>query len=58
MNKERDKCLSEIDRVTKKLANDGFVSKAPAQLIESERAKVEKLKEQLAAVEEALSKLG
>ena len=58
LNKERDKCLSEIDRVTKKLANDGFVSKAPAQLIESERAKVEKLKEQLAAVEEALSKLG
>ena len=58
LNKERDKCLSEIDRVTKKLANEGFVSKAPAQLIESERAKAEKLKEQLAAVEEALSKLG
>mgnify|MGYP002796510724 FL=1 len=58
LNKERDKCLGEIDRVTKKLANEGFVSKAPAQLIESERAKAEKLKEQLAAVEEALSKLG
>ena len=58
LNKERDKCLSEIDRVTKKLANEGFVAKAPAQLIESERAKAEKLKEQLAAVEEALSKLG
>ena len=58
LNKERDKCLGEIDRVTKKLANEGFVAKAPAQLIESERAKAEKLKEQLAAVEEALSKLG
>ena len=57
LNKERTKCLSEIDRVTKKLANEGFVAKAPAALIESEKAKKGKLEEQLASIDEALAKL-
>ncbi len=58
LNKEREKVLFEIDRVEKKLANEGFVAKAPAQLIEAEKAKMEKFKEQLTAVEEAIAKLG
>ncbi len=58
LNKEREKYLSEIDRVEKKLANEGFVAKAPAQLIEAEKAKKEKFIEQLAAVDEAIAKLG
>ncbi len=58
LNKEKEKILSEIDRVDKKLGNEGFVAKAPAQLIEAEKAKREKYKEQLAAVEEAIAKLG
>ena len=58
LNKEREKLLSEIDRVDKKLANEGFVAKAPAQLIEAEKAKREKFIEQLAAVDEAIKKLG
>ncbi len=57
LNKEREKFLSEIDRVDKKLSNEGFVSKAPAQLIEAEKAKREKFLEQLAAVDEAIAKL-
>ncbi len=57
LNKEREKCLSEIDRVNKKLSNEGFVAKAPAQLIESEKAKKTKLEEQLAQVEAAIEKL-
>jgi len=56
--KEKAKVEAEIDRVTKKLANEGFVAKAPAQLIEAEKAKKEKYLEQLAAVEEAIAKLG
>ena len=58
LNKEREKYLSEIDRVEKKLANEGFVAKAPAQLIEAEKAKKAKFIEQLAAVDEAIAKLG
>ena len=57
-NKEREKILSEIDRVDKKLSNEGFVAKAPAQLIEAEKAKREKFIEQLAAIDEAIAKLG
>ncbi len=57
LNKEREKCISEIDRVNKKLSNAGFVEKAPAQLIESEKAKKVKLEEQLAQVEAAIEKL-
>ena len=58
LNKEREKILSEIDRVDKKLSNEGFVAKAPAQLIEAEKAKREKFIEQLAATDEAIAKLG
>ncbi len=58
LNKEREKILSEIDRVDKKLSNEGFVAKAPAQLIEAEKAKREKFVEQLAATDEAIAKLG
>ncbi len=58
LNKERAKFVSEIERVEKKLSNEGFVAKAPAQLIEAEKAKKEKYIEQLKAVDEAIAKLG
>ncbi len=57
LTKEKEKCLSEIDRVEKKLANEGFVAKAPEKLIASEKEKLAKYKEQLDAVNIALSKL-
>ncbi|MNG40203.1 Valine--tRNA ligase [compost metagenome] len=31
---------SEVERVEKKLSNEGFVAKAPAKVIEEERAKM------------------
>ena len=36
---EKQKLLSEIERIDKKLANEGFVSKAPAAVIDGERAR-------------------
>jgi valyl-tRNA synthetase len=39
LEKELAKLNSEVDRVQKKLANQGFVAKAPASVIEEERAK-------------------
>lgn len=50
--KELENVTNEIARANGKLNNQGFVSKAPAQLIENERAKLAKfeaLKEQLEA---------
>ena len=52
ISKELENVTNEIARATGKLNNQGFVSKAPAQLIENERAKLAKfeaLKEQLEA---------
>ena len=57
LTKEKERLESEIDRVEKKLANKGFVEKAPAKLIEEEKAKGVKYKEMYEKVLEALSKL-
>ena len=52
--KEKERILSEIARVDGKLSNQGFVSKAPAALIEAEKAKKVKYEEMLKKVEESL----
>ncbi|OOB80582.1 MAG: valine--tRNA ligase [Epulopiscium sp. Nuni2H_MBin003] len=50
LTKEKQKYESEITRVIKKLANQGFVSKAPANVIEEERQKQHKYEELLKEV--------
>lgn len=57
LEKEQAKLVKEVDRVVKKLANQGFVAKAPAHVIEEEKAKEEKYKAMLAQVEERLAQL-
>ena len=54
---EQKKLIGEIERIEKKLANEGFVSKAPAAVIDGERAKLAKYRENLDGVLSALSKL-
>jgi valyl-tRNA synthetase len=55
---EEKKLVGEIERLEKKLSNEGFVAKAPAAVIDGEKAKLAKYKENLAGVREALAKLG
>jgi valyl-tRNA synthetase len=57
LEKEKSKLEKEVDRVVKKLANQGFVAKAPAAVIEEEKAKEEKYKAMLAQVEERLAQM-
>ncbi|AZN42297.1 valine--tRNA ligase [Paenibacillus albus] len=56
LNKEVANLTSEVERVEKKLGNEGFVAKAPAKVIEEERAKMadyaEKREKVLARIEE------
>lgn len=54
---EKKKLFGEIERIEKKLSNEGFVSKAPAAVIEGEKTKLTKYRENLAGVEAALAKL-
>ncbi|MBR5139511.1 MAG: valine--tRNA ligase, partial [Clostridia bacterium] len=49
---------SEIERIEKKLSNEGFVSKAPAAVIDGEKAKLSKYLETREALKIAIAKLG
>ncbi len=54
---EQKKLIGEIDRLSKKLSNEGFVAKAPAAVVEGERAKLAKYQENLEGVTAALAKM-
>ncbi|MGL4362250.1 MAG: valine--tRNA ligase [Cellulosilyticaceae bacterium] len=56
LTKEKEKLQSEVERVNKKLSNQGFVAKAPAQLIEEENAKRDKYTAMLEEVNARLEK--
>lgn len=57
LEKERAHLMEEIQRVQKKLANEQFVAKAPATLVEQERTKEQKYQRMLEEVEAGLAKL-
>ena len=56
LTKEKAKLQSEVDRVVKKLSNEGFVAKAPAKLIEEEKAKQAKYEAMLSEIVARLEK--
>ena len=55
---EQKKLLGEIERIEKKLSNEGFVAKAPTAVVDGEKAKLAKYRENLDGVVAALKKLG
>ena len=57
LTEEYEKNEGEISRLEKKLSNEGFVAKAPAAVVEGERAKLAKYLATRAALTEALAKL-
>ncbi len=50
LTKEKTKLEKEVDRVTKKLNNQGFLAKAPDKLVAEEREKQEKYEDMLKTV--------
>ncbi len=56
LNAEKQKMLAEIERIDKKLSNEGFTAKAPAAVIEGEKKKRQGYADKLAAIEESLKK--
>lgn len=57
LSKELDGLAKEAARVAGKLANESFVAKAPAEVIEKERAKEREYREKQAAIKERLEYL-
>ena len=55
--KLRSRLTSQIEGKEKKLSNENFVSRAPANIVEKERANLEQLKQQLATIDEVLEQL-
>lgn len=57
LNKDKAKVQKDIDFLNGKLNNQGFISKAPAKLIEEQKAKLAKAEEKMAKIEESLKAL-
>ena len=57
LNKDKEKVQKDIDFLSKKLNNQGFIAKAPAQLIEAEKAKLAKAEEKMAKINESIAAL-
>ena len=53
--KEKASVQKDIDFLSGKLNNQGFVSKAPAQLIETEKAKLAKALEKMSKIDESIA---
>ncbi len=57
LNKEKASCEKDIQIVNGKLNNPGFVSKAPAAVVEGERAKLAAAQEKLAKIQTSIDAL-
>jgi valyl-tRNA synthetase len=57
LEKDRENLAKQIASIETKLANKNFVERAPAEVVDQQRAKLDELRGQLASVEAALKKL-
>ncbi len=57
LEKEKAACEKDIKFLSGKLNNPGFVAKAPANVIENERAKLAKAQEKLDKILESIATL-
>ena len=57
LSKERDNLIGRIAGTEKKLSNENFTSRAPAEVVEKERQNLESLRTQLGGIETSLDSL-
>ena len=55
--KSQEKLQKQADGIARKLANEGFVSKAPAEVVEAEKVKLEELEGQLKVMADQMAQL-
>ncbi|WP_299619646.1 valine--tRNA ligase [Pelagibius sp.] len=58
LKKEMDKVKSEIGKLDKKLSNDQFVAKAPAEVVEEQRERLADSQQAMDKLQHALERLG
>jgi valyl-tRNA synthetase len=52
LDKRREELQAEVERGERKLGNEGFVAKAPAEVVEEERGKLERYRAELAELDQ------
>lgn len=57
LNNQREKLMRDLTKFDKKLSNPGFLAKAAPEIIESDRAKTEKLRAEVDALTEQIEEL-
>ena len=57
LQKEQETLEGKIGGLERKLSNEGFLAKAPAAVVEKERAQLAEMKDRLAAIQQSLSEL-
>ncbi len=57
LNKEAEKLQKALDKLNAKLSKAGYMDKAPAHLVEKDKAELAELQEKMAKVQTALAKL-
>lgn len=57
LNNQREKLMRDLTKFDKKLSNPGFLAKAAPEIIESDRAKAEKLRAEVDALTEQIEEL-
>ena len=57
LGKSYDKLKGQAEGIARKLGNEGFVSKAPAEVVDAEKAKLAELEGQIAAMDKQIAEL-
>ncbi len=57
LEKELGVAEKKLDQINSKLSNEGFLAKAPAQVVEAQRAEAEKLGDKVRMLKESIEKL-
>ena len=57
LKKEREKVQKDLDFLSKKLSNQGFLAKAPEKLVEAEKAKLAKAQEKMDKIVQSMAAL-
>ena len=57
LTRERERAMKDYNMITGKLNNEGFVARAPQNVVDAEREKLERVNSLLAKIDESLARL-